>query len=92
VAGAAAAHRPNAGRVRCWPAPTDRYQWHIEIAGKPSVRMVLDALPSLDGSGEAYDPGFYATMATAINAIPYICNAPTGLFHQPVFAPWRRRP
>ena len=54
--------------------------------------MVLDALPSLDGSGEAYDPGFYATMATAINAIPYICNAPTGLFHQPVFAPWRRRP
>jgi len=72
-----------------WPAPADRYQWHIEIEGRPSVRMVLDALPSLSGEGERYDPGFYATMATAINAVPYVCEAAPGLFHQPVFAPWR---
>jgi hypothetical protein len=72
-----------------WPAPADRYQWQIEIAGRPSVRMLLDALPSLDGSGEPYDPGFYATMATAVNAVPYVCEAAPGLFHQPVFAPWR---
>jgi hypothetical protein len=72
-----------------WPAPADRYQWHIEIEGRPSLRMVLDALPSLSGEGESYDPGFYATMATAVNAVPYVCEAPPGLFHQPVFAPWR---
>jgi hypothetical protein len=71
-----------------WPAPADRYQWHIEIEGRPSVRMVLDAVPSLTGGGETYDPGFYATMATAVNAIPAVCQAEPGLFHQPVFAPW----
>ncbi|HEX9832632.1 MAG TPA: hypothetical protein VGA66_06010 [Mycobacterium sp.] len=75
--------------VMGWPAPADRYQWQIEIEGRPSVRMVLDALPSLNGEGETYDPGFYGTMATAINAIPYVCAAEPGLFHQPVFAPWR---
>jgi 4-hydroxy-tetrahydrodipicolinate reductase len=72
-----------------WPAPADRYQWQIEIEGRPSVRMVLDALPSLSGEGESYDPGFYATMATAVNAVPYVCEAEPGLFDQPVFAPWR---
>ena len=50
---------------------------------------MLDALPSLSGEGERYDPGFHATMATAINAVPYVCEAAPGLFHQPVFAPWR---
>jgi hypothetical protein len=74
--------------VTGWPAPADRYQWHIDIEGRPSVRMVLDALPSL-ADGQDYDPGFYATMATAVNAIPYVCQAEPGLFHQPVFAPWR---
>jgi 4-hydroxy-tetrahydrodipicolinate reductase len=74
--------------VTGWPAPADRYQWHVEIAGRPSVRLTLDALPSLDGSGEDYDPGFHATMATAVNAVPAICEAPPGIFHQPVFAPW----
>lgn len=74
-----------------WPAPADRYQWHIEIEGKPSARIVVDALPSLDPAGESYDPGFHATMATAINAIGEICAAPPGIFHQPVFAPWRPR-
>jgi hypothetical protein len=34
-------------------------------------------------------PGFHATAATAVNAIQSICDAPPGLFHQPVFAPWR---
>jgi len=71
-----------------WPAPADRYQWHIEIEGRPSARMILDALPSLDGTAEAYDPGFYATMATAINAVPAVCEAAPGVFHAPVFAPW----
>lgn len=72
-----------------WPAPADRYQWTIEIEGRPSARMVLDAVPSLDGSKEPYDPGFHATMAAAINAIDAIVAAPPGIFQQPVFAPWR---
>jgi 2,4-diaminopentanoate dehydrogenase len=75
--------------VTGWPAPADRYQWHIEIEGRPSVRMVLDALPSLSDTDSHYDPGFHATMATAVNAVPFICAAEPGPFHQPVFAPWR---
>jgi hypothetical protein len=71
-----------------WPAPADRYQWTIEIEGRPSARVVIDALPTLNGAGPPYDPGFHATMATAVNAVPFICEAPPGLFHQPVFAPW----
>jgi hypothetical protein len=51
--------------------------------------MVLDALPSLNSEGPSYDPGFHATAATAVNAIQSICDAPPGLLHQPVFAPWR---
>jgi len=75
--------------VTDWPVPADRYQWHINIEGRPSVRMTLDALPPAAESTGTFDPGFYATMATAINAIPYICDADLGIFHQPVFAPWR---
>lgn len=72
-----------------WPAPADRYQWHINIDGRPSVRMTLDALPPDGEPTGSFDPGFYATMATAINAIPSVCAAEPGILHQPVFAPWR---
>ncbi|PQM47963.1 hypothetical protein [Mycobacterium talmoniae] len=71
------------------PSPRHRYQWHINIEGRPSVNMTLDALPPARDSTGTFDPGFYATMATAINAIPFICDAEPGIFHQPVFAPWR---
>lgn len=58
----------------------------------PSVRMTLDALPPAAASPGTFDPGFYTTMATAINAIPFICKAEPGIFHQPVFTPWRPNP
>jgi hypothetical protein len=74
-----------------WPAPTDRYQWQIEIEGRPSARMVLDVLPTLGEPGEDYDPAFLATAATAVNAVPAICQAAPGHFHQPVFAAWQHR-
>jgi 2,4-diaminopentanoate dehydrogenase len=74
-----------------WPIPPDRYQWTIEIEGKPSIRSVFDTLTTLDPAGDlaAYDPAFHATMAAAVNAIPDVCTAPAGLMHAPVFAPWR---
>jgi hypothetical protein len=69
-----------------WPAPDDRYQWVIEIDGRPSARVVIDLPTPADGS---YDPGFYGTMGTAVNAIGPVCDAEPGILHQPVFAPWR---
>lgn len=71
--------------INGWPAPTDRYQWQIEIEGRPSARMTLDVF------ADDYDPAFLATAATAVNAAPAICAAAPGHFHQPVFAPWHHR-
>jgi hypothetical protein len=78
--------------VNGWPAPKDRYQWQIEIEGRPSARMVLDVFPSLGEHVDEYDPAFLATAATAVNAVGAICAAEPGHFHQPVFCPWRYRP
>ena len=78
--------------INGWPAPTGRYQWQVEIEGRPSARMVLDLFPSLGDHNDEYDPAFLATGATAVNAVPEICQAAPGHFHQPVFAPWRYRP
>lgn len=74
-----------------WPEPAKQYTWVIDIEGRPSAHVVLDLLPSFDPTREEYDVGFYATMATAVHAVPAICAAPPGLFHVPVFAPWRPR-
>jgi len=71
-----------------WPIPADRYQWGVEIEGRPSARMVVDVVPSLGDGGEDYEAGFMATAATAVLAIPGLCAAPPGIFHPPVFAPW----
>ena len=33
----------------------------------------------------------YGVAGSVINAIPEVCAAPAGIFHVPLFAPWRRR-
>jgi hypothetical protein len=72
-----------------WPVPADRYQWGAEIEGRPSARMVVDVLPTLGTGGDQTEPGFVAAAATAVLAVPGVCEAPAGIFHPPVFAPWR---
>jgi len=74
-----------------WPMPADRYQWGVDIEGRPSARMVVDVVPTLGDSGVDYDPGFFATAATSILAIPGLCAAPAGIFHPPIHAPWMPR-
>lgn len=75
-----------------WPEPKEQYAWEIDIEGRPSAQLHMDLVPSLDpDSDKKYDVGFYATMATAIHAVPAICDAGPGRFHAPVFAPWRPR-
>jgi 4-hydroxy-tetrahydrodipicolinate reductase len=71
-----------------WPTPTHRYLWGVDIEGRPSSRTVIDVVPTLGDSGADYDPGFYATAATAVLAIPGLCAAPPGIFHPPVFGTW----
>lgn len=76
-----------------WPVPTDRYRWEIDIEGRPSMRTVLEPVPSLEHPDQtAPDPAYTGTMATIINAIPDVIAAPPGLMHAPIFAPWRPQP
>ncbi|TAM70238.1 hypothetical protein [Mycobacterium sp.] len=73
-----------------WPVPEDRYRWEIEIEGRPSLRTVLDPMPSLKPGAPALDPAFVGTAATVVNAISAVCDAAPGVLHAPVFAPWSR--
>jgi 2,4-diaminopentanoate dehydrogenase len=77
--------------VNGWPAPVDRYRYTFQIEGRPSVRAVVDPLPSLTPGGNDYDAALLGTAATAINAIPEVLAAAPGIMHPTVFAPWRRR-
>jgi 4-hydroxy-tetrahydrodipicolinate reductase len=77
--------------VAGWPVPADRYRWEIEIQGRPSLKTVLDPLPSLSPGGASLDPAFVGTMATVVNAIPMVCASAPGILHASVFAPWTRR-
>jgi len=74
-----------------WPKPDDRYRYVFMIEGRPSLRVVVDPLPSLAPGGEVYDAALVGTAGAAINAIPDVCQAAPGVMHAPVFAPWRPR-
>jgi hypothetical protein len=78
-----------------YPVPRDDwYRWTIDIEGKPTISAVVDVggsmIPGLQFDEED-EPGFWATAAVALRAIPDICAAPAGLFRAPVFAPWTPR-
>lgn len=76
-------------RAADWPLPTDRYSWEIQIEGRPSMRVRVDPVPSLERPDQTQpDAAYAATMATVINAIPSVVAAPAGILHAPVFAPY----
>ena len=58
--------------------------WRIEIEGRPSVRLVIETLASLDGSTRYPDdptpPGYYAIAGPVIQHIPHVVTAPPGIF------------
>jgi 4-hydroxy-tetrahydrodipicolinate reductase len=76
--------------VAGWPMPAERYRWGVEIEGSPSLRTIMDVVPTLehgDTGVYAYDPGFTGCAAACVNAIPAVVVAPPGHFRPPVFAP-----
>lgn len=76
-------------RAADWPMPTDRYSWEILVEGRPSMRVRVDPVPSLERPDQTQpDAAYAATMATVINAIPNVVAAPAGILHAPVFAPY----
>ncbi|RQR22053.1 hypothetical protein DIE23_37290 [Burkholderia sp. Bp9143] len=79
-------------RAADWPVPADRYSWLIEVEGRPSMRVRVDPVPSLERpEQEQPDPAFAATMATVVNAIPSVVAAPPGVLHAPIFGGYRPR-
>jgi hypothetical protein len=75
--------------LKDWPVPAERYQWGVEIEGHPSSRTVIDVVPTLTAPfAEGDDPGYSAAAATAVLAIPGVCEAPPGIFEPPVFGAW----
>lgn len=53
-------------------------QWATGFMGKTCLRAVIDH-PDLEPAG------------SVVNAIPEVCAAPAGIFHFPLFAPYRKR-
>ena len=77
--------------VAGWPMPAERYRWGVEIEGAPSVRTIMDVVPTLEHGDTgiyAYDPGFTGCAAACVNAIQAVVAAPAGHFRPPVFAAW----
>ncbi|MFI1801856.1 hypothetical protein ACH427_31570 [Streptomyces sp. NPDC020379] len=58
--------------------------WIIEIEGRPSVRVTLDMVASIRHGTTRYDhdpttPGYYASAAPLLQAIPLVVDAPAGI-------------
>ncbi|MDQ1238523.1 MAG: hypothetical protein QG577_708 [Thermodesulfobacteriota bacterium] len=64
--------------------------WKISIRGKPGIDIAMNISETEPGK-ERTKPEQYGVAGSVINAIPEICAAPPGIFHIPVFAPYRQR-
>jgi hypothetical protein len=60
--------------------------WIIEIEGRPSIRTVIDLRASLEDEERFYaignlrtEPGYHATMAPCLHAIPHVVSAAPGI-------------
>jgi hypothetical protein len=59
--------------------------WKIAIRGKPGIDIAMNLVEPEPGKET------YGVAGSVINAIPDVCSAPPGIFHIPVFSPYRRR-
>jgi hypothetical protein len=64
--------------------------WKIAIRGKPGIDIVMNIVEP-ENTGEKTRAEQYAVAGSVINAIPEVCAAPAGIFHFPLFAPYRAR-
>ncbi len=64
--------------------------WKISVRGKPGIDIVMNLVEPEDATVRTRSEQ-YGVAGSVINAIPEVCAAPAGIFHFPLFAPWRRR-
>jgi len=69
----------------------ERYDhWKISIRGKPGIDIVMN-LVEPENTTVKTRPEQYGVAGSVINAIPEVCAAPAGIYHFPLFAPYRKR-
>ncbi len=55
-------------------------RFEIEVSGDPPVRLTVHGVhPDSVAAGLARNPGIVATAMNCVNAIPYVCQAPSGI-------------
>jgi len=64
--------------------------WKIAIRGKPGIDIAMNIVEP-ENTGEKTRGEQYAVAGSVVNAIPEVCAAPAGIFHFPLFAPYRPR-
>ena len=64
--------------------------WKIAIRGKPGIDITMNIVEP-ENTGEKTRGEQYGVAGSVINAIPEMCSAPAGIFHLPLFAPYRAR-
>jgi hypothetical protein len=68
-------------------AVADEY-WTVTIEGRPSLRVTVEALASAERGTVRFDddpttPGYSATVAAMLQAVPMVVGAPPGIFENP---------
>ncbi len=64
--------------------------WKVSLRGRPGIDITMN-LVEPENTGEKTRSEQYAVAGSVINAIPEVCAAGAGIFHLPVFAPYRQR-
>lgn len=64
--------------------------WTVSIRGIPGIDIRMNLVEPEDTGVKSKSEQF-AVAGSVINAIPEVCAAPAGIFHFPLFAPYRRR-
>lgn len=64
--------------------------WKVSIRGTPGIDIVMN-LVEPENTGAKTRSEQYGVAGSVVNAIPEVCAAPAGIFHFPLFAPYRAR-
>ena len=63
-----------------WSFGAEGERFEIEITGDPPVRLTVHGVhPESVAAGLRRNPGIVATAMNCVNAIPYVCQAPSGI-------------
>jgi len=74
------------------PGFEDRHLWTISITGVPGVEIAIDVCdPPDQPPGRRTHAEQYATAGPVIAAIPFVVQAPPGIFELPTLLPWQPR-